>query len=155
MKTYVELSLVALLIALLYQPPQSLTFFAKSVLGKAALIILTIMIASQFGVNAGLLSALITIVLLNNNKEGFEFFSGVNPNKKDLDSYCALYKDGECPFGGTAKTGGRRSSSTDANIPTQRASISGSESILTQLATDKKVKKAKVSAPVEEKKEET
>ena len=66
MKTYVELSLVAVLIVLLYQPPTAITDFAKSGLGKAILIIMIVAISHQFGMNAGLLSAIIGVVLLNN-----------------------------------------------------------------------------------------
>jgi len=66
MKTYVELSLVAVLIVLLYQPPTAVTDFAKSGLGKAILIIMIVAISHQFGMNAGLLSAIIGVVLLNN-----------------------------------------------------------------------------------------
>jgi hypothetical protein len=72
MKTYVELSLVAVLIALLYQPSNSVTLFAKSVLGKAALIIAIVVISHQFGMNAGLLTAIIAVVLLNHTIEGNE-----------------------------------------------------------------------------------
>ena len=70
MKTYVELSLVAILIVLLYQPPISVTLFAKSVLGKALLIIAIVATSHQFGMNAGLLSAIIVVVLLNHTAEG-------------------------------------------------------------------------------------
>ena len=65
MKTYVELSLVAVLIVLLYQPPTAVIDFAKSGLGKAFLIIAIVAISHQFGMNAGLLSAIIGFVLLN------------------------------------------------------------------------------------------
>ena len=73
MKTYVELSLVAVLIVLLYQPPTAVIDFAKSGLGKAVLIISIVAISHQFGMNAGLLSAIIGVVLLNHHgtiKEG-------------------------------------------------------------------------------------
>ena len=79
MKTYVELSLVAVLIVLLYQPPTAITDFAKSGLGKAILIIMIVAISHQFGMNAGLLSAIIGVVLLNNPgtiKEGAEGIGG-------------------------------------------------------------------------------
>ena len=73
MKTYVELSLVAVLIVLLYQPPLPVIDFAKSGIGKAILIISIVAISHQFGMNAGLLAAIIGVVLLNNQgtvKEG-------------------------------------------------------------------------------------
>ena len=65
MKTYVELSLVAVLIVLLYQPPLPIIDFAKSGIGKAILIISIVAISHKFGMNAGLLSAIIGVVLLN------------------------------------------------------------------------------------------
>ena len=49
MKTYVELSLVAVLIVLLYQPPLPVIDFAKSGIGKAILIISIVAISHQFG----------------------------------------------------------------------------------------------------------
>lgn len=70
MKTYVELSLVAILIVLLYQPPISVTLFAKSVLGKALLIMAIVANSHFFGMNAGLLTAIIVVVLLNHTVEG-------------------------------------------------------------------------------------
>ena len=70
MKTYVELSLVAILIVLLYQPPISVTLFAKSVLGKALLIMAIVATSHFFGMNAGLLTAIIVVVLLNHTVEG-------------------------------------------------------------------------------------
>ena len=70
MKTYVELSLVAILIVLLYQPPISVTLFAKSVLGKALLIMAIVVTSHFFGMNAGLLTAIIVVVLLNHTVEG-------------------------------------------------------------------------------------
>ena len=87
MKTYVELSLVAVLIVLLYQPPTAVIDFAKSGLGKAVLIISIVAISHQFGMNAGLLSAIIGVVLLNHHgtvKEDVD-----NPNKCNPD-------DNEC-----------------------------------------------------------
>ena len=70
MKTYIELSLVAILIVLLYQPPISVTLFAKSVLGKALLIIAIVVASHFFGMNAGLLTSIIVVVLLNHTVEG-------------------------------------------------------------------------------------
>ena len=72
MKTYIELSLVAILIVLLYQPPISVTLFAKSVLGKALLIIAIVVASHFFGMNAGLLTSIIVVVLLNHTAEGFD-----------------------------------------------------------------------------------
>ena len=89
MKTYVELSLVAILIVLLYQPPISVTLFAKSVLGKALLIMAIVATSHFFGMNAGLLTAIIVVVLLNHTVEGI-IDSG------DPTSATGLCKDKRC-----------------------------------------------------------
>lgn len=72
MKNYIELSLVAILIALLYQPPTAITHFVKSGLGKSALLVLVVVISHLFGMNSGLLAAIIAVVLLNNVNENFD-----------------------------------------------------------------------------------
>ena len=78
MQAYVEIMLVAILIVALFNGPISgIREFANSVLGKALLVCLIIVVSHQFGTNAGLLMAGITIVLLNNNIEGFEGKEGV------------------------------------------------------------------------------
>jgi len=78
MQAYVEIMLVAILIVVLFNGPISgIREFANSVLGKALLVCLIIVVSHQFGTNAGLLMAGITIVLLNNNIEGFKGKEGV------------------------------------------------------------------------------
>ena len=72
MKTYVELSLVAILIVLLYKPPMSVTIFAKSVIGKVLLVLAIVGVSKQFGMNAGLLMSIVAIVLLNHSVEGLD-----------------------------------------------------------------------------------
>ena len=71
MQAYVEIMLVAILVVVLFQPPLALSNLAKSVLGKALFIVLVVFLAHQFGTNAGLLAAMITIGLLNHTREGF------------------------------------------------------------------------------------
>jgi len=88
MKTYVELSLVAVLIVLLYQPPTAVIDFAKSGLGKAILIIAIVTISHQFGMNAGLLSAIIGVVLLNHHGTIKEGADGSDPTASDLACVC-------------------------------------------------------------------
>ena len=79
MQAYVEIMLVAILVVVLFQPPLVLSNFAQSVLGKALFIVLVVVVSHQFGTNAGLLAAMITIVLLNHTREGF--FEKLIPNK--------------------------------------------------------------------------
>ena len=78
MQTYVEIILVAILVVILFNGSiTGLKDFANSVLGKASMVCLIIFISHQFGTNAGLLMAAITIILLNNNVEGFEGQEGI------------------------------------------------------------------------------
>lgn len=73
MQAYVEIILVAILVVILFNGSiTGLKDFANSVLGKAFMVCLIIFISHQFGTNAGLLMAAITVVLLNQNFEGFE-----------------------------------------------------------------------------------
>ena len=78
MQAYVEIMLVAILVVILFNGPISgLSDFANSVLGKAVMVCLIIVVAHQFGTNAGLLMATITVVLLNKNIEGFTGKEGI------------------------------------------------------------------------------
>ena len=73
MQAYVEIILVAILVVILFNGSiTGLKDFANSVLGKAVMVCLIIAVSHQFGTNAGLLMAAITVVLLNQNLEGFE-----------------------------------------------------------------------------------
>ena len=87
MKNYIELSLVAILIALLYQPPTAITHFVKSGLGKSALLVLVVVISHLFGMNSGLLAAIIAVVLLNNVNENFEGMEGINEGYEESLDY--------------------------------------------------------------------
>jgi len=83
MQVYVEIILVAILVVILFNGSiTGLRDFANSVLGKAVMVCLIIFVSHQFGTNAGLLMAGITIVLLNNNNiEGFIGKEGIAPAK--------------------------------------------------------------------------
>jgi len=77
MQAYVEIILVAILVVILFNGSiTGLKDFANSVLGKAVMVCLIIAVSHQFGTNAGLLMAAITVVLLNQNLEGFEAMEG-------------------------------------------------------------------------------
>ena len=86
MQAYVEIMLVAILVVILFNGPISgLSDFANSVLGKAVMVCLIIVVAHQFGTNAGLLMATITVVLLNKNIEGFMGKEGIaSANSTDI-----------------------------------------------------------------------
>ena len=78
MQVYVEIILVAILVVILFNGSiTGLKEFANSVLGKAVMVCLIIFISHQFGTNAGLLMAGITIILLQNNIEGFGGKEGI------------------------------------------------------------------------------
>ena len=71
MKTYVELSLTALLAVLIYEKPKSLVYFAHHTLGKLVLIGMVFIMAKYYGINAGIITSLITIVLFEHIREDF------------------------------------------------------------------------------------
>ena len=87
MKNIIELSLVAVLVAVLSLNAKMSGI--NSLLGKAILIASVICMSHKFGTNAGLLSAAIAIVLLNKNlREGME-------DKKDDKKHDEKKKDDE------------------------------------------------------------
>ena len=72
MKTYVELGLAALLAVLVYEKPAFLVNMANSTLGIVVMIVTVAVLAKQFGINAGLLAAIIMILLQESYRENFE-----------------------------------------------------------------------------------
>ena len=70
MKTYVEIGLAALLAVLVYEKPEFLVNTANTTLGKVALIVVVGLLAKQYGINAGILAAIIVILLQDSNREG-------------------------------------------------------------------------------------
>lgn len=70
MKGTTELALGAILLFLVYDKPTALTEFSNSVLGKVLLILGVGFIAKTRGLAAGLVAALIMVVLMHNSKEG-------------------------------------------------------------------------------------
>ena len=71
MKFPIDLVLITLLIVLMYCQPGALGGITTSVLGRIIAVCLIAHIALAYGRNAGLLAALIFILLLHNNREGF------------------------------------------------------------------------------------
>ena len=70
MKTYVELGLAALLAVLVYEKPKFLVNTANTTLGIVIMIVIVGLLAKQYGINAGLLAAIIMILLQESHKEG-------------------------------------------------------------------------------------
>jgi hypothetical protein len=71
MKGITELALVAVLLLMVYDKPTILTEFANSVLGKFILVLFVVMIAKARGLTAGVIAALIMIMLMHESLEGF------------------------------------------------------------------------------------
>ena len=76
MKGITELALAAILLFLVYDKPTVLTEFANSVLGKTILIILIVLIAKTRGLTAGVIAALIMMILMHESLEGFGIREG-------------------------------------------------------------------------------
>ncbi|RZD41342.1 MAG: hypothetical protein CXT73_05140 [Methanobacteriota archaeon] len=71
MKTYVELGLAALLAVLVYERPKFLVNTANTTLGIVIMIVIVGLLAKQYGINAGLLAAIIMILLQDSHREGY------------------------------------------------------------------------------------
>ena len=76
MKTYVELGLAALLAVLVYERPNFLVNTANTTLGIVIMIVIVGLLAKQYGINAGLLAAIIMILLQESHKEGLSSVEG-------------------------------------------------------------------------------
>ena len=76
MKTYVELGLAALLAVLVYERPAFLVNTANTTLGIVIMIVIVGLLAKQYGINAGLLAAIIMILLQESHKEGLSSTKG-------------------------------------------------------------------------------
>ncbi len=72
MKTYVELSLVALLILVLYNPVFFHNIIAKNMITKLLLVVSIVVMAQYFGMGSGLLMGIIAIVIMHNAVEGLD-----------------------------------------------------------------------------------
>lgn len=70
MKGTTELALLAILLFLVYDKPTALTEFSNSILGKVLFILGVGFVAKTSGLAAGLVAALIMIVLMYDSKEG-------------------------------------------------------------------------------------
>ena len=86
MKTYVELGLAALLAVLVYEKPAFLVNMANSTLGIVVMIVTVAVLAKQFGINAGLLAAIIMILLQESYREGAQGAKDSGCNRSAWDS---------------------------------------------------------------------
>ena len=85
MKIPMDLVLVVILIVLMYYHPPFITSLATSVLGTIVAIGLMAAVATLYGRNAGLLAALIFILLMHNQREGLT--NNTPKAKKNIQSF--------------------------------------------------------------------
>ena len=87
MKMYVEILLIMILVLLMYTKSQSLSAFAKSGLGKITLTVALLGITSHYGRNAGVIGAVIFVLLLHTSYEnmhsGPSGHGGLSPGEVD------------------------------------------------------------------------
>ena len=72
MKFHLEIIISVIVLYLLYTKPPILTRYSNSILGKVILLMGVIYVANNMGKLPGLLAALVMIVLIYDNIEGFE-----------------------------------------------------------------------------------
>ena len=82
MEFLMELVLSAILMALLYEKPEFLVRFSNGTLGKLVAVIGIILISQSHGLTAGLLFAIIIIVLRHTWLEGLDVATEVNDGEK-------------------------------------------------------------------------
>ena len=149
MKTYVELGLAALLAVLLYERPTFLVEITNSTLGKIVMIVGVGVIAKQYGLNAGILAAIISIVLQSSYREGIdetactfsrELKGACGPknlcpacHKKDksgkpcpCNSYC---QEGKCKCECMKPDVAKTEKQGYSNLPLQPAPVTGTDQI--------------------------
>jgi hypothetical protein len=85
MKYLLEIILIAVLITVLYQPPTFLQMQLNSFWGKLLFVSIISYMTVEHGLNAGILSAFITIVLMNNTFEGIDETLKDKNNEGDTD----------------------------------------------------------------------
>jgi len=68
----IEIILIVILVSLLYTCPYFLKKFVSNSLGKVILLVLVILITHCYGINSGIISSLILLLLLHNVVEGME-----------------------------------------------------------------------------------
>ena len=81
MKYNLEIMVSIAVLVILYLKPSELTRYSNTVLGKTLLIIGVIFASHRMGKLAGLLAALVMMVLMYENIEGMEDMSGTQENQ--------------------------------------------------------------------------
>lgn len=84
MKINLEIIVSMIALFILYLKPSGLTRFSNTVLGKTTLLLGVIYVSCKMGKLAGLLSALVMIVLIYENVEGFQEGNEVDSLKNKL-----------------------------------------------------------------------
>lgn len=72
MKFYIELAIAAVLLLLVFDKPANITELSTTMLGKTVLVIAVACVAKYRGLGAGLMAALIMLILLHDGREGLE-----------------------------------------------------------------------------------
>ena len=93
MNNVINFLLILTLVFLVYANSNIGLLLARTIPGKLTLVILIIYLSASHGISSGILMSLITIVLLNNFREGLEDkadVKGVDPNAESFPSGATL-----------------------------------------------------------------
>ena len=91
MKFYIELSIFAILLLLVFDKPTYVTEMSNTMLGKTVLVVAVACVAKYRGLGAGLMAALIMLILLHDGREGVENMPGPSGSKVDHSSANELH----------------------------------------------------------------
>lgn len=72
MKFYIELTISAILLLLVFDKPAYVTEMSNTMIGKTVLVVAVACVAKYRGLGAGLMAALIMLILLHDGREGLE-----------------------------------------------------------------------------------
>ena len=95
MKFYVELAIAAVLLLLVFDKPTELTELSNTIVGKGVLIVAVGCIAKTRGMGAGLMAALVMLILLHDGREGFPEGVGTKDKNKTTGDKKDDKKDGK------------------------------------------------------------
>jgi len=111
MKFYVELAIAAVLLLLVYDKPTELTEFSNTILGKCILILIVGCVAKMRGMGAGLMAALVMLILLHDSREGFT--EGAVNKKEEAEAEADTKKTAEAETKKTAETETKKTAETE------------------------------------------
>ena len=112
MKFYVELAIAAVLLLLVYDKPTELTEFSNTILGKCILILIVGCVAKMRGMGAGLMAALVMLILLHDSREGFT--EGAVNKKEEAEAEADTKKTAEAETKKTAETETKKTAEAEA-----------------------------------------